>query len=239
MHRSPDGFRARGSLIASLVALQTVLQAVLRATLAGAPSTASSSDGEHGAEPSPERTVSTSAAEPPLFEQLRVAVLAGTGSSKEATAATVAVGGADGSNAQRIGGGGGDGVSGRQRLGWVLRLACHRDAAVRALALGLLAEVVGLSSSFSTPAFSPSFATAVSRRALDSSALGKEKDGIPDSGSRSPELAEAGGGGGGGGDHEEEDEGEEEEVRSCVRAALDGDYESPAVVAEALRFLCR
>ena len=208
------------------------LQTVLRAALEGAPSSNLSSEEVGGEERSPERTVSTPPAEPPLLERLRVAVLAGTEPSRAAAAAAgaaaatapTAVDGASGNS-----GNSGKGL-GRQRLGWVLRLACHRDATVRALALGLLAEIAGLPSPSSSP-----LSTTASRRPLGSWAPTHE-NGTPERGSRSPpELAETGTGG----ENAGEDEQEQEEVRSCVRAALDGDYESPAVITEALRFLCR
>lgn len=222
MHRSPDGFRGRASLIASLMALQTVLQTAVRATRAGAPSSSLLSRGDGGgiggggAEFAQERALSMSSGELLLLRELCLAVLAGTDPFGAA-----AVGGSNGSNGGGIGGG-------KQRLGWVLRLACHRDAAVRALALGLLAEVAGLPSP-SSPSSSPSVGT-LPGRSLGPSAWTKETE--RGRGSRSP-------GPPGSAEERRNREDDEEIVRACVRAALDGDYESPAVVMEALRFLGR
>lgn len=99
-----------------------------------------------------------------------------------------------------------------QRLAWLLRLACHRDSSVRALAFSVLAEMAPWT---------------------DSSDMGiNEGGGARHVGSNVGEWGVE--------DDDEEGEGEGGEVvRACLRAALNGSYESPAVVTEALRFLSR
>eukprot|EP00904_Undaria_pinnatifida_P003216 jgi/Undpi1/12896/HiC_scaffold_7.g02562.m1 len=115
-HRSPDSFRGRASLTACLVALQTILATSCTAGTTATPATASSAGSKFGA------------------------LVACGGWSLS--------GGGDGS-----GGGGGAGgvVEGMaaarlgsdegERLAWLLGLACHRDASVRSLAMGVIAEI--------------------------------------------------------------------------------------------------
>ncbi|CAN0451645.1 unnamed protein product, partial [Ectocarpus sp. 12 AP-2014] len=207
MHRSPDGFRGRASLAASLVALETVLSA---AALSPSSTLSSMSEGNGTAEPTKSSPTSP----------VPVAFFAGRG-----VPYTPAFGqGRRGEGSS--GGGGGEGKNGPE---WALRLACHRDATVRAVSFGVLAELAVVDRGLLMPASSSA--------PRDSPALA----GGPEQGDESPtgsggSSARAGENAVVGG-REEEDE--EEAVEACVRAALDRRYESPAVATEALRFLCR
>lgn len=207
MHRSPDGFRGRASLIASLVALETVLAA---AALSPSSTPPLMSEGNGSAELTKNSPTSP----------VPVAFFAGRGVPHTS---------AFGQGRRGEGGSGGGGAGDKTGLEWALRLACHRDATVRAVSFGVLAELAVVDRGLLVPASSSA--------PRDSPALA----GGPEQGDESPtgsggssararESAVVGG-------REEEDE--EEAVEACVRAALDGRYESPAVATEALRFLCR
>ncbi|CAN0318710.1 unnamed protein product, partial [Ectocarpus fasciculatus] len=119
-HRSPDGFRGRASLTASLVALETVL--------AAAPSPSSTPS------PTSEGTSSAELKKTSPTSPVPVACLVGRG-----VPPTSSFGqgrrGEDGSNA------GSGGAGDKNGLEWALRLACHRDATVRAVSFGVLAEL--------------------------------------------------------------------------------------------------
>lgn len=106
-----------------------------------------------------------------------------------------------------------------ERLAWLLRLACHRDSSVRSLALAIVAEVtpslfLGEAGPVATVAAKMEF---TADRGWHGDSCGYADPGIG----------------------EGQDSGHGEVVRACVRAALDGYHESPAVTTEALRFLGR
>ncbi|CAM9479583.1 unnamed protein product [Scytosiphon promiscuus] len=110
-HRSPDGFRGRASLVSSLL-LPEILSPAL--ALRG-PASAGSRDAS--------------------------VVAAAFGHRDGSTRGVRGVGGVQGVGIRDGEGGGGiGGRRGQKRLGWVLRLACHRDATVRALSFGPLRE---------------------------------------------------------------------------------------------------
>lgn len=257
MHRSPDGFRGRARLVSSLVALQTVLAA---AAAAASPRQrmlfSNGNDDDDTAAANMSKTQSITASSRQQQQQHR-------GDGGFAGPISSAVGAAFGCSPDGEEAGSGNSRWNR-RLSWVLRLACHRDATVRALSFGVLAETIGRlslpsphrpSSSFSRP----HGASSVAEEMIRESGSGLElptgaADGIE--GGRAPISAAHGhlapptqrptadGREGAQAGEEavqpEDDESDDAEaVRVCVRAALDGHYESPAVVAEALRFLCR
>lgn len=268
MHRSPDGFRGRACLVSSLMALQTVLSAA--AAVASPSPRISSSGGNDDDDPAGTTSITQLVSASPLSlsprrqqQQLLLLLLRGDScfarSGSSAAPATFDCS-SDGEGA----GGGGGGGRGHRRLSWVLRLACHRDATVRALSLGVLAETVNRLSlpsrhlpslSFSHPRGALSAEAEFVRESGPGSGLPAGSADVI-AGSRAPmpathsrlapptrrptatglEVAQAG-------EEvvqaEDNDDDDAEAVRVCVRAALDGHYESPAVVAEALRFLCR
>ncbi|CAB1102286.1 unnamed protein product [Ectocarpus sp. CCAP 1310/34] len=206
-HRSPDSFRGRASLAANLVALETVLAA---AALSPSLTPSSMSDGNGSLE-----TTKSSPTSP-----VPVTFFAGRGVPQPS---------ALGQGRRGEGGSGGGGAGDKTGLEWALRLACHRDATVRAVSFGVLAELAVVDRGLLVPASSSA------PRDSPAPAGGPEQGdesptGSGGSSARAGESVVVGG-------REEEDE--EEAVEACVRAALDGRYESPAVATEALRFLCR
>ncbi|CAM9944307.1 unnamed protein product, partial [Ectocarpus sp. 4 AP-2014] len=207
-HRSPDGFRGRASLAANLVALETVLAAA-----ALSPSSTLSS--------MPEGNGSTELTKSLPTSPVPVSFLASRG---------VPPTWAFGQGRRGEGGSGGVGGGGKNGLEWALRLASHRDATVRAVSFGVLAELAVVDRGLLVPASSsaPRDSPALAGRAEQGG--DESPTGSGGSSARAGESAVVGG-------PEEEDE--EEAVEACVRAALDGRYESPAVATEALRFLCR
>lgn len=127
------------------------------------------------------------------------------------------------------GGSGGGGAGNKNGLEWAIRLACHRDATVRAVSFGVLAELAVVDRGLLVPVSSsvPRDSPVLAERP----AQGHESPtGSGGSSARAVQSAVVRG---------REEEEEEEAVEACVRAALDWRYESPAVATEALRFLCR
>lgn len=134
-----------------------------------------------------------------------------------------------------------------QRLAWLLGLACHRDASVRSLAMGVVAELAPTSSPFPPLGGAGVRHIEIGAGGRAGGEEGQGGDGIRrgrggagagGGGSRGGGGGEGGAGGGGGGGKQEEEAGDEV-IRACVRAASDVYHESPAVVSEALRFLSR
>lgn len=122
------------------------------------------------------------------------------------------------------------------RMDWLLRLGCHRDSSVRSLAFAILADL--------TPA-GPQLSTGVSH--VSGYAAFAGDDGVHGRDEAFAKVEEVGwsilGKGGTSscsvGDISDGRSRAGGFVQSCVRAALDGTHESPAVMTEALRFLGR
>lgn len=187
-HRAPDGFRGRGNLTACLLLLQAVLAAApaSRPIHPPAPLVARHegyADRPGGSPGSPAE----------IIEGIKGSVLYGPGEALRRGRGRV-VGGTEGFSL----------------LAGLSRLACHRDAAVRALAFAVMAEF----------------------QAGEGVPPGRGDRGGEDRGSEDGARPAGGVGGGGGGVHGEA-------VEACVRAAGDGLHETPAVREEALRLLCR